>query len=210
VTATNARPVAVAVAIGALLAVAKGAYIRSHDLDAMATLALQGVLVVPAVAIGTVAGRNGVLTTAGLRLRRPWPSVAPPLLLAPVAVLAALVAWSDAGPSEAVRIVVATGLGEEILFRGVVYGLAATASTRAAVIVSSTTFGAWHLVDGFEAAGAGWPVAGSLALAAGIGVVTGLAGALLFAPLRRRTGAVYAPALLHAALNLAGTLLTGR
>jgi membrane protease YdiL (CAAX protease family) len=201
-------PIAVAVAVGVVFAAAKGAYIRSHDLDAPETLLLHMVFVVAAVCIGTAAGRDRILAVAGLHIRRPWRSVVPPVLLASVVGLAVAVGLSDAGPAEAVRIVLATALGEEIIFRGVIYGLAATVSIRAAVVVSSATFGAWHIVDAFEAAGTGAPMIGSLALVAGVVLVTGLAGALLFAPLRRRTGAVYAPALVHAALNLSGTLFT--
>jgi membrane protease YdiL (CAAX protease family) len=203
------RRVVFAVVLGVLFAVAKGAYIRAHDLDAPDTLLLQAALVLTAVTVGAVAGRNRFPTAAGLRFPRPWRSAAPPLLLASVVGLAAAVALSEAGPSEAARIVLVTALGEEILFRGVIYGLVVTVSTRAAVVVSSVTFGAWHVVDALEAAGTDAPMLGSLALVAGVVLVTSLAGALVFAPLRRRTGAVYAPALVHAALNLSGTLLVG-
>lgn len=119
------RPAVVAVVLGVLLAAAKGAYVRSHDPEALQTLVLQAGFVVGAVIIGVVAGRRSVLLTAGLRTRRGWQRAAPPAVLAVVGGLAAAVALSDAGASEAVRIVLATALGEEILFRGVVYGLAA-------------------------------------------------------------------------------------
>lgn len=71
------------------------------------------------------------------------------------------------------------------------------------------SYGIWHVVDAVEAAGSDAPVVISLGLVAGAVLLSGLAGVFVFAPLRRRTGAVYAPALVHAALNLSGTVLAG-
>jgi membrane protease YdiL (CAAX protease family) len=109
-----------------------------------------------------------------------------------------------------VRIPLATALFEEVLFRGVLLGLLLRQTgTVAAVAISSTLFGVWHVVaaTSFADANASVPdVLGADALVVvGTVAVTGVAGAFL-AWLRLRSGSVIAPALLHAAVNSSALL----
>lgn len=115
------------------------------------------------------------------------------------------------------RIPVATALGEELAFRGVLLGvLLAWLSPLRAVIISSALFGLWHVlpgVDALESSGAADST--SSLLVAGIAVIgqvaaTAVAG-MAFAWLRLRSGSIIAPALAHWGINgcayLAGWLI---
>ena len=101
------------------------------------------------------------------------------------------------------RLLVATSLGEEVLFRGVLFAVwAATGRSAATVTLANAGFfGLWHVaasVHGgrFDLAGVLWPVVGTL---------------LLFAWSRARFGSVAAPAVVHASGNLpAWVLMTCR
>ena len=106
-----------------------------------------------------------------------------------------------------VRIPIGTALAEEVAFRGVLLGMLLVWMTpRAAVLVSSTLFGLWHVLpalDAIESNPAGDIVSGGFGTVVEVGVqvmVTGLAG-VGFAWLRARSGSVLAPALAHWALN---------
>jgi len=109
-----------------------------------------------------------------------------------------------------VRIPLETALSEEVIFRGVLLGLALrNRSTLGAVVSSSLWFGLWHV----------YPTVGSLGRGAGGGAGNGGRGAragatagvvaattaagLGFAGLRLGSGSVAAPVLAHAALNMA-------
>jgi uncharacterized protein len=110
-----------------------------------------------------------------------------------------------------VRIPVETALCEEVLFRGVVLGaLRRRRSTAAAVLGSSLLFGLWHVPPEIDALGssaaavaAGTGTFGKVVAVAGAVAGTTVAGAVL-AGLRLSSGSVAAPALTHAALNVAG------
>jgi hypothetical protein len=107
------------------------------------------------------------------------------------------------------RIPIETALAEELLFRSALLGIGMQRrSTPAALAVSSSLFGLWHIAptwidmsaplaeavpDG-RAARAG-AVAGVVAATAAAGAAFGL--------LRLRSGSVIAPVVAHAALNMA-------
>ncbi len=110
-----------------------------------------------------------------------------------------------------------TVLPEELAFRGVLLGLLdRTMRTRSATIVSSAAFGLWHLL----AAGGGTvnrtaadsvgEVVGSAALGRVLlvlGTVLATTGAgFVFCWLRRRSGSLIAPMLVHWALNACGVV----
>jgi len=104
-----------------------------------------------------------------------------------------------------VAIPVGTAVYEEVLFRGVLLGLAdrrwgASTST----VATSLAFGAWHILPTI-ADHESRPSAASVPLAvevAGTVAATAVAG-LAFTRLRRRSGSLLAPILVHAVVNVA-------
>jgi uncharacterized protein len=108
-----------------------------------------------------------------------------------------------------VRIPLGTALLEEVAFRGVLYAmLARRYGVRAAVVGSSLLFGLWHVLpsrglrDGNDAVGSLFgpgPVAAVAAVAAAV-AATAAAG-LVLCEVRRRSGGLLAPFVLHWALN---------
>jgi len=107
------------------------------------------------------------------------------------------------------RIPVGTALAEELAFRSALLSLSGSRrSWGRSVAWTSSLFGLWHilpavdrgpLVDAADSAlpgGYGPAVTGTVA-------ATGIAGAVL-AVLRRRSGSVVAPVMVHAAANVAG------
>jgi uncharacterized protein len=109
------------------------------------------------------------------------------------------------------RIPLVSALAEEILFRGVVYGLvAAVAPPWVAIGVSSIAFGLWHVMAGLEQAGAqGMAVGRRNGHVAGTVLFTALAG-VGFGLIRFWTGGVWAPAAVHAAVNVTFALAARR
>jgi membrane protease YdiL (CAAX protease family) len=118
----------------------------------------------------------------------------------------------------AVRIPVATALGEEVVFRGALLGVLLRRHPPAtAAALSSALFGLWHLLPGSAILDTGpaarvtanhVPAKGSAltyAPAAATVLATAAAGWAL-AELRLRTGSVVAPTVAHAALNGAALL----
>ena len=107
------------------------------------------------------------------------------------------------------RIPVGTVAWEEIAFRGVLQAtLRRVLAEPAATAVGSAVFGLWHIRPTAEAlavnrlaAGRGARITAVTAVAAG----TAGAGALL-SLLRKRSGSLAAPVLLHLAANCAGPL----
>ncbi|WP_244929175.1 CPBP family intramembrane glutamic endopeptidase [Nocardioides sp. W7] len=107
-----------------------------------------------------------------------------------------------------------TVLLEELAFRGVLWGLVAERrGPRAATWWSSAAFGLWHLPTAFVVLEtndalqtASESVLGTVAVVVGIVVATGASG-LLFAELRRRSGSLLAPALVHWTTNAGGTVV---
>jgi uncharacterized protein len=125
---------------------------------------------------------------------------------------------SDVGRGEAayhvtVRIPLATALGEELLFRGVLLALfRRRRSETAAVLWTSLLFGAWHVlptIDHYQGNPASELVADPgrgrrLAVAATTLATTG--AGVVFALLRLRSRSVLAPALAHATINVSAYL----
>ncbi|WP_052227414.1 CPBP family intramembrane glutamic endopeptidase [Rhodococcus sp. Chr-9] len=97
-----------------------------------------------------------------------------------------------------VHIPFGTVLAEELLFRSVLYALTRRESRRWHRVLTSVAFGLWHVAP---ARHAGDSVPGTVALTALSGVV--------FDELRRRTGSVVAPMLLHLAINAGGAVAVG-
>jgi hypothetical protein len=109
-----------------------------------------------------------------------------------------------------VRIPLETALAEEIIFRGVLLGLALRSRTPLGAVVSSSIwFGLWHVYPtlGSLGRGAGGEVVGDKphrvgGATAAVVVSTAAAGAV-FAGLRLRSKSIAAPVIAHAALNMA-------
>ena len=106
----------------------------------------------------------------------------------------------------AVRIPLGTALGEELIFRGALFGLLRRRhSTLTAVVVSSLVFGLWHVLpalDGRHPRGEEWgdDVAGITAHVAGNVAATTAAG-VGFCVLRLWSGSIVAPTIVHAMVN---------
>jgi len=191
------------------------------------------VSVAATVALLVIARRAG-LGAAELGLDRAhlgrgllW-GVVPSAIIGAGLVVAALLPWLESAfadgrtPQEAgevalkvlVVIPLRTVVLEELAFRGVLWGLLAERrGARSATYWSSAAFGLWHLPTAFVVLdtndaldGASGSVLGTLAVVGGIVVATGIAG-LLFAELRRRSGSLLAPALVHWTTNAGGTVV---
>jgi membrane protease YdiL (CAAX protease family) len=108
----------------------------------------------------------------------------------------------------AVRIPIGTAVGEELLFRSALLGLSLSRrSWGASVAWSSTLFGLWHVVPTIatlpgSAALAEMSVQRGRGAAVASAVVVTTVGGVVFAELRRRSGSIVAPILLHATLNV--------
>ncbi len=108
------------------------------------------------------------------------------------------------------RIPLGTALPEELIFRGVLFGLLVPAGELRAALWSSLVFGLWHIAPAYNRmeenggiAGAGrYTVAGKIAAAV---LATGAAG-LAFTWLRVATGGIVAPFVLHATVNSLGMI----
>ena len=107
-----------------------------------------------------------------------------------------------------VRVPFETALAEELLFRGVEYALARRhGSHRYATLVTTIGFGLWHVGPALRRSRRHRDAAAPATVPHGVAVdvgVTALANVLLVG-LRRRSGSVLAPVLVHAAVN-AGAL----
>ncbi|MFI6997435.1 CPBP family intramembrane glutamic endopeptidase [Nocardia sp. NPDC050175] len=110
--------------------------------------------------------------------------------------------FDDRGPGVstvewvAVHIPIGTVYSEEMIFRATLEPLLDnTFGSRAGSVLGALTFGLWHIHPA-RAAGDSVPVA----------IAATAAGGGAFGWLRRRTGSVTAPALLHLAINVGGAL----
>ena len=112
-----------------------------------------------------------------------------------------------------VRFPIGTALFEEVAFRGVIYGIwrRSGKSHRSATTATAVAFGAWHLIPSLSAL-TGNPLGDRLnsrSAIAGVAVVGALAtgiSSLGLTWLRRKTGNLIAPWLVHSAFNAAGYL----
>jgi membrane protease YdiL (CAAX protease family) len=107
-----------------------------------------------------------------------------------------------------VRIPLATALAEEVIFRGVLVGLAGRRHDPVrAAMWSAAIFGLWHVLptlEGVEPLGPGpteWSHAGGVAGAVAANVAATAAAGLAFSWLRAVSGSIVAPAIVHAAVN---------
>jgi membrane protease YdiL (CAAX protease family) len=95
----------------------------------------------------------------------------------------------------------ATVLVEELAFRGVVYGLLQRlTSPMRATVAGAVLFGLWHVFPAWRGGAAGDLEVGRAATAAGTFAATTAAG-FAFVLLRRRSGSLVAPVMLHLATN---------
>jgi membrane protease YdiL (CAAX protease family) len=108
-----------------------------------------------------------------------------------------------------VTIPLATVVFEEVAFRSVLWGLVdADHSTMSATAVTSVLFGLWHVLPALDVTGTSTAISQGgragrrrvLVTVVGTVVFTALAG-VVFAELRRRSGSIVAPLLLHWATN---------
>jgi uncharacterized protein len=108
------------------------------------------------------------------------------------------------------RIPLGTALPEELIFRGVLFGLLAAGGEVQAALWSGLVFGLWHIAPAYNrmeenggVAGASrYNVAGKIAAAV---LATGAAG-LALTWLRVATGGILAPFVLHATVNSLGMI----
>lgn len=112
-----------------------------------------------------------------------------------------------------IRFPIGTAFFEEIAFRGVLPALMRGGAVRADVL-SAGWFAVWHLiptarVQGDIAATRDWSH-GQRALAAALGSVAAGAGGLGLSLLRRRTGSIFVPWLVHATVNSTAYLAVNR
>lgn len=104
------------------------------------------------------------------------------------------------------RIPIGTALGEELAFRGVLFGvLLAWFSPLRAALISSALFGLWHVLPGIEALetttvpGLASGLLGALSVTVQVIVTAGVG--MVFCWLRFRSGSIIAPVLAHWAVN---------
>lgn len=127
--------------------------------------------------------------------------------------------WPQVAVRALVVIPLTTVLPEEFAFRGVLTALLGRRfDTRRVRIVTAGLFGLWHVLPGLGGAGAAndavHTVVGTGARAAvvrvGGTVLVTTAGGLLLGELRRRSGSLLAPVLVHWAINGVGELVAAR
>jgi len=111
-----------------------------------------------------------------------------------------------------VRIPFATAASEELMFRSALEGiLARNRSPMRAALIGAPLFGAWHVLPaldrlhsnpGLSSVHKGGIVRRAVVVAGSVGVTA--AASLVLSWLRRRTGSVVAPILVHYSINAAG------
>lgn len=109
-----------------------------------------------------------------------------------------------------VRIPLGTALAEELIFRGVLFGLLAPGGRLQAALWSSLVFGLWHIAPAYNRMEENGRIAGAgryavaLRIAAAV-AATGAAGMAL-CWLRVAAGGIAAPLVLHATVNSLGMI----
>jgi membrane protease YdiL (CAAX protease family) len=212
------RAVAVDLAVGGSLiayhAVAHGRGARHHRVAA--NLGAAGVAVAVARAVGITydelglarrsmsrglrtGGRGAALVAAAVGAAAAWPRTRATLASTPTEPA------TDLAFDVLVRIPLETALAEEVLFRGVSYALARHhGSHRYATAVTAVTFGLWHVGPAqTRSARHRDPSAAPTTVPHGVAVdvaVTALTNVALV-ELRRRSGSVLAPIVVHATVN---------
>lgn len=219
--------------IGSAIGVLATANVLAHRVRPRASVAVAA----GQVAALAVIARADRLTAAELGLGRDraaagarWGAGAAATVVAGYAVALAFPATRTAVPGSgrpwpqvAVRVLViiplTTVLPEEFAFRGVLTALLARRfDARRARIVTAGLFGLWHVLPGLGGAGAandavhtvvGTGARGAVVRVGGTVLVT-TAGGLLLGDLRRRSGSLLAPVLVHWAINGVGELVAAR
>jgi len=153
----------------------------------------------------------------GARYAAPWMATAAAVYVGGLAIPATRGAFLDeryrGGFLVAALVVVpvSTVLFEEVAFRSVLWGAARELwDERWATLLSAGLFGLWHVLPALSMATSN-PVAAKGAPAVTVVTtvaVTGVAG-YVFCELRRRSGSLAAPALVHWAINGLGILAAG-
>jgi membrane protease YdiL (CAAX protease family) len=147
-------------------------------------------------------GRCAALVTAGYGTALVVPALRPLLRDGRLEGLSG----ADLATAVLVRIPLGTVLWEEVAFRGVLLAsLQRLVPPATAVAASSVLFGVWHVRPTLEALTANDLVERRVA-AVTLGCLGTAAAGVLFAELRRRSGSLVAPLLLHLAANAFGTL----
>lgn len=109
----------------------------------------------------------------------------------------------DAGLQIFVRIPVFTALIEEAFFRGVLHAaLIALYPTEVAIWLGAGLFGLWHIGPGFDQAQAGRKSIRAGTLHTVLTVVAMTVAGVFLVWLRIETGSIWAPAAVHAAVNM--------
>lgn len=102
-----------------------------------------------------------------------------------------------------IRIPVFTALIEEIFFRGVLHAaLMALYPTEVAIWFGAGLFGLWHIGPGLDQAQAGQKTRRAGAVHTALTVVATTVAGAFFVWLRIETGSIWAPAAVHAAVNM--------
>jgi membrane protease YdiL (CAAX protease family) len=117
-----------------------------------------------------------------------------------------------------VTVPLATVVFEEVAFRSVLWGLLESEGGAAqAVVVTAALFGLWHVLPALKLArtnqairGDGGPPGSRALLTVLATVAFTTAAGILFAELRRRSGSLLAPVILHWATNGLGVLAAAR
>jgi membrane protease YdiL (CAAX protease family) len=189
-------PAVNAVATGAVLVAGRSSGLSWAELGLDLRRLAAGARAGAALALPLVVGYGVALVIPRLR---------PALLDARVAALPASRLWLDV----LVRIPVGTVVWEETAFRGVLQGaLSRLLPAARADLAGAALFGLWHVAPTLSAARANDPKASrSRRVASVTGGCAGTAAAgLLFSALRRRSGSLLAPAMLHLTANGGGLL----
>lgn len=107
-----------------------------------------------------------------------------------------------------VRIPLGTALPEELIFRGVMFGLLAPGGEVRAALWSSLVFGLWHVAPAYNRLEENGRIDGAnrrtVAARIAAAVMATTAAGVAFCWLRAATGGVAAPLVLHAAVNSLG------
>ena len=109
----------------------------------------------------------------------------------------------------AAQIPLGTAIPEEVLFRGVLYGLVAREEGKAvALLSSSAVFGLWHIGPAIDRLRANRPAATRRDLAKAVGgtVATTALGGIFLSAVRIASNGLVGPVILHWAANACGTV----
>ena len=155
-----------------------------------------------------------------------WTFTPASLMLTIGAIVSLALGWPAAAKDidmwELAELFFVTAFGEELIFRGILLGMALVATTESRVRpakdrtrtgfwIVSLAFGLWHVADAVLLGQANNYSGGAIAVwTVGNVLATTLASILILIPLRLRSGNVYAPSLVHLAANAPGVIAGAR